>query len=393
MTQKSALQFGAGNIGRGFIGVLLSQAGYTVTFVDVVDSLLEQLGQRRSYTVKEITPQGDNLITVEGVNAIDGRAEADVVEAVSQAALITTAVGPNVLPIIAPNIAKGLQQRAKLQPDTPLNIIACENLIDNSKILRQHVLQHLPAEHQAYVEKWVGFPCCVVDKVVTTPSQQELEKDPLLVVTEGHGLLIVDRPAFVGDPPSIEGVQLTDNLDAYVEQKIFTLNTAHAVTAYLGYLKGYEFIHQALQDEQVRPIVLGAIDECSAVLVKRHNLDPQAQKQYVSTVLARFENSTMPDPIVRVAREPKRKLAPNDRLVKPALLALDAGITPTCLATGIAAALLFNHPDDPQAVELSTSVAENGVDAALAEASNLSQDSALVKLVKKEFSAAQQLRD
>jgi len=137
--------------------------------------------------------------------------------------------------------------------------------------------------------------------------------------------------------------------------------------------------------------VLGAIDECSAVLVKRHNLDPAAQKQYVQTVLARFENDSLPDPVVRVAREPKRKLSPNDRLVRPAVLALEADVTPSCLATAIAAALLYDHPDDPQAVELSTTAKDNGVEAALKEAGNLNHTHPLVQLVNKELPEAQKL--
>ena len=379
---KIAIQFGAGNIGRGFIGLLLAQAGYEVIFVDVIEPIVEAINRQGQYTIRMIIDNQAQAVTVKNVRAINGRAESEVIEAISQAALVTTAVGPNVLPVVAPVIARGLRQRADLNPAAPLNIIACENLIDNSKILREYVYSHLPAGDRAYVDNHIGFPRCVIDQVVTTPSEADREANPLLVIAEGHGQWIVGREEFMGEPPAIEGMRLTDGLDAYVEQKIFTLNTAHAVAAYLGYLKGYEFIHEAIQDAEIRPVVLGAMEESSLALIKRHNLNPDQQAQYVANTLHRFTNAAMPDPIVRVAREPKRKLAPNDRLIKPALLALETGITPTHLATGIAAALLYDNPDDPQAVELSNSISENGVDRVLDEVCNIKSGSILAELIK-----------
>ena len=113
-SSKRALQFGAGNIGRGFIGVMLSQAGYALTFVDVIESIVALINQRGKYTIKEVDAAGAHEITVENVAAINGKAETEVAEAVSQATIITTAVGPGVLPIIARTIARGLQQRADL---------------------------------------------------------------------------------------------------------------------------------------------------------------------------------------------------------------------------------------------------------------------------------------
>jgi len=380
-----AIQFGAGNIGRGFIGVLLARAGYKLIFVDVIDAVVEAINQQGRYTIKEIIDGQAQATTVENVRAINGKAEDEVVEAITQATIITTAVGPNVLRIIAPVIAKGLQRRAELGLETPLNIIACENLIDNSRILQEHVYSHLPPQDQTYAEQYIGFPRCVIDQVVTNPSEAERAANPLVVIAEGHGLWIVDREGFIGEPPTIKGMQPTDNLDAYVEQKIFTLNTAHAIIGYLGYRKGYEFIHQALQDTEIHQVASGAMEEISLALVKRHNLNPEQQAQYVTDTFKRFANEALPDPIVRVAREPKRKLAPNDRLIKPALLAIEAGVTPTNLATGIAAALLYDNPDDPQAIELSNAMRGQGLDSVLGDVCNIKSGSTLAELIKEKM--------
>jgi mannitol-1-phosphate 5-dehydrogenase len=391
MGKAIAIQFGAGNIGRGFIGPLLAQTGYPVVFVDVVEALVEAINRQGNYTIKEIVEGKERATTVQHVRAINGKAEAEVIEAICQAALITTAVGPNVLPVIARGIAKGLQRRAELGLEAPLNLIACENLIDNSKILRDHVFSHLPAEVQSYVEAHTGFPRCVVDRVVTNPREAERAANPLAVIAEGHGQWIVDRLGFVGEPPAIEGMKLVDNLDAYVEQKIFTLNTAHAATGYLGYLKGYEFIHQALQDPEIYRVVTGAIEESSAALIKRHGLNPESQKQYALNTLKRFADPAVPDPIVRVVREPQRKLAPNDRLIKPALLAIEMGLSPANLATAIAAALLYDNPDDPQAVALAQALQEKGVDQVLEEVSNLTAGNPLAQLVKEKLPEVKKL--
>ena len=48
---KRAIHFGAGKIGRGFIGALLSQAGYEVCFADVDPQVVEAINRRGGYTV------------------------------------------------------------------------------------------------------------------------------------------------------------------------------------------------------------------------------------------------------------------------------------------------------------------------------------------------------
>ena len=58
-------------------------------------------------------------------------------------------------------------------------------------------------------------------------------------------------------------------------------------------------------------------------------------------IVARFENAAINDPVDRVARDPQRKLAANERLVGAARLAEAAGIFPEQLALATAAALYF----------------------------------------------------
>ncbi len=384
----SAVHFGAGNIGRGFIGLLLAQSGFRVVFVDVVESLVALINERKKYKVITVGEEGEKSITVEGVSAVHVRDETQIVDEISRAAILTTAVGPGVLPDIASLIARGFQRRADLNVQTPLNVIACENVEGNSQLLRRFVVEHLPITIHGYVEKFAGFPNCVVDRIVPGLEDTRKRAEPLSITVEGYFSFIVDRRGLAGAPPSINWMILSDNLQVDLDRKLFTLNTAHAVTAYIGYQKGCKFIHEAIRDPEIRQVVSGALDECSAMLVQRHNLDPEEQKQYAAKVLRRFEFAALPDPVVRVCREPKRRLAPDDRLIKPARLVLEQGGSPASLATGIAAAISYDYSGDSQAAELSQDLKQKGFDKILEEVCGLAPDSALAKLVKEKSQRA-----
>ena len=378
----SAVHFGAGNIGRGFIGLFLAQSGFRVVFVDVVESLIALINERKKYKVITVGEEGEKQITVEGVSAVHVRDEKQIVDEISRAAILTTAVGPGVLPDIASLIARGLQRRSDLNVQESLNVIACENIEGNSQLLRRFIFEHLPSSCHDYVEKFAGFPNCVVDRVVPGLEDTRKSAELLSITVEEYFSFIVERRSLAGMPPSINGMILSDNLQADLERKLFTFNTAHAVTAYIGYQKGCKFIHEAIRDPEIRQVVSGALDECSAMLVQRHNLDPEEQKQYAAKVLRRFEFAALPDPVIRAGREPKRKLAPDDRLIKPARLILEQGGSPASLATGIAAALSYDYPGDPQAAELSQDIKQKGLDKVLEEVCGLVPDSALANLIK-----------
>lgn len=121
-----ALHFGAGNIGRGFIGKLSADSNIEVIFADVNESVVNLLKTHRTYGVKIV---GDSLNTVEQVNkvsAVNSTDEAAIIALFNEVDLVTTAVGPNVLKIIANTLAKALEARLARGNSKPLNIIACE---------------------------------------------------------------------------------------------------------------------------------------------------------------------------------------------------------------------------------------------------------------------------
>ena len=185
----------------------------------------------------------------------------------------------------------------------------------------------------------------------------------------------MEEPAFKGGVPTIEGMKLTDTLVAYVQRKLYTLNTGHAITAYLGYLKGLPTVDKAIEDESVRTVVRGAMEESGAALVKEHGFDAGEHAKYIDKIEKRFRNPYLNDDVSRVGREPLRKLGPNDRLSGPARMALSLDLPIDNLLTGIAAALHYNNPEDKQSVELQASIQEKGLESAIAEATGFTEDS------------------
>ncbi|ECN1048629.1 mannitol-1-phosphate 5-dehydrogenase [Salmonella enterica subsp. enterica serovar Enteritidis] len=374
-----ALHFGAGNIGRGFIGKLLADAGIQLTFADVNQVVLDALNARHSYQV-HVVGENEQVDTVSGVNAVSSIGD-DVVDLIAHVDLITTAVGPVVLERIAPAIAKGLAKRKAQGVDAPLNIIACENMVRGTTQLKGHVMNALADGDKAWVEQHVGFVDSAVDRIV--PPSASATHDPLEVTVETFSEWIVDKTQFKGALPNIPGMELTDNLMAFVERKLFTLNTGHAITAYLGKLAGHQTIRDAILDESIRAVVKGAMvkgamEESGAVLIKRYGFDADKHAAYIQKILGRFENPYLKDDVERVGRQPLRKLSAGDRLIKPLLGTLEYGLPHVNLVKGIAAAMHFRSDEDPQAQELAALITEKGPQAALAQISGLDANSDVV---------------
>ncbi len=160
-----AVHFGAGNIGRGFIGQLLHESGYDIVFVDVRDDVVEALKTEGRYDVI-LADENERHVPVDRVTALHSARDAEeVTQRIAEADLVTTAVGPSILPVIAPAIAQGLLERVRLG-GAPVNVIACENMVGASQALKGFVMEHVPDEHAEAVEEIAGFPNAAVDRIV-----------------------------------------------------------------------------------------------------------------------------------------------------------------------------------------------------------------------------------
>jgi len=371
---KKAIQFGAGNIGRGFIGAVLSEAGYHVVFADVNELVVNKINEDGKYTVAIMdTECTEQVIT--NISAVDSRSP-ELAKEIAQAQVVTTAVGLGILPRIAGALAAGIAERQAQGVTEYLNVIACENGLRASSQLKEHVYSHLTDEQKAYADEYVAFPDCSVDRIVP-PIKSE---NPIDVVVEKFYEWNVERASIKGDL-QMEGMNLADNLIAYIERKLFTLNTGHAITAYLGKLKGLGTIADSIADEEIYTIVKAAMQESGEGLVAKYGFDHDAHFAYIDKIIGRFRNPHLQDDVTRVGREPLRKLSANDRLIKPTMTAIEHGFATPNLVLGIGAALHYNNPEDPQSVQLQQTIAEVGVAKAFEQFSGVSADSELAAQV------------
>lgn len=367
-----AIQFGAGNIGRGFIGAVLSQAGYELVFADVVEELLEQINTRKEYTV-HVSDHNSYDIPVKGVRAVNS-GSSEAVSEIADADIITTAVGLRILKFVAPTIAKGLAARKAAGVEKPLNIIACENGLRATSQLKELVMAQLEPEVAAWVPAHVGFPDAAVDRIVP-PVRCEV---PLDVAVEEYFEWDVERSSFVGPVPDIAGMTPVDNLLAYVERKLFTLNTGHATAAYLGKIKGINTIGECVADPEILSNVKAAMQQSGEGLVRKFGFDHDAHFAYIEKILRRFSNPYLRDECDRVGREPLRKLSPNDRIILPLLTAKGFGLPYDKLVLAAGAALHFDNPQDPQSVEMLASIKDEGLEATISKYTGIAASDPLV---------------
>lgn len=362
LDRPKAVHFGAGNIGRGLIGLILTKAGFDVCFVTRSQTKIQLLNLRKQYPVNIANETNDRII-VRHVEAVSSDDTLSVVKKIVNAEIITTALGVTNLPIIAETIALGIKARILKNNKSPLHIIACENTIGASSKLKTHVLSYLPKVMHEKASKLISFPNTVVDRIV--PAQHH--KDPLEVTVEPYFEWVIESSQLLDKLATIQDVQFVDSLDAYIERKLFTVNTAHCCAAYYGYLKGYSTIQEVMKDPQLSLEVQKVMHETGEMLIEKYELDEQEHKRYIRKILHRFANPNLEDKIVRVGRSPLRKLSINDRLVKPTVQAFELGMDISNLTKAIAAALHFDYIKDPEAVKLNEEIQKHDIHLVIAK--------------------------
>ncbi|WP_100810186.1 mannitol-1-phosphate 5-dehydrogenase [Microbacterium sp. BR1] len=339
-----AVHFGAGNIGRGFVGLLLHEAGYELVFSDVSAALVDAINASTSYTVHEVGTGGvDKVVT--GFRAINSAEHADeVIDEIAGANIVTTAVGPTVLKFVAPVILAGLALRDPSSP--PLQIMACENAINATDVLRDLIREQAGEAWDAVASRAV-FANTAVDRIVPAPQ----DNPGVDVTVEPFYEWAIERPPLGDDPPQIPGAHFVHDLTPYIERKLFTVNTGHATTAYYGAQAGVERISDALAIPEIADRVSATLEETSALLVAKHELDPGGLAEYRARILDRFRNPALPDTVRRVGRQPLRKLSRHERFVGPAAEAAERGLPTSALVAAMGAALAFEDAEDPQSVD------------------------------------------
>jgi len=377
-----AVHFGAGNIGRGFVGLLLHQGGYELVFSDVAAPLVDAINAVDRYTVHEVGEGGRDTV-VTGFRALNSAEHPDeVIDEIAGANVVTTAVGPTVLKFVAPLIMSGLALRDPSSP--PLQIMACENAINATDLLHDEIRALAGDAWDALAGRAV-FANTAVDRIVPAqPSDAGVD-----VTVEPFFEWAIERPPFGDDPPSIPGAHFVDDLAPYIERKLFTVNTGHATTAYFGAQAGIDRIALALADPAIATQVEAALEETSALLAAKHGLDAGSLADYRATILRRFRNAALPDTVWRVGRQPLRKLSRHERFVGPAAEAAERGLPVDALVGAMGAALAFDDTEDAQSVDLQRMLREQDAAAFTASVTGLEPTHPLFSRVEAVVAARQ----
>lgn len=364
---KKALHFGAGNIGRGFIGEILAKNGFAITFVDVSEEIIDALNEKGAYKIFLAGPEKEEQL-ITNVKGINNALEPEKVSAaLVETDLVTTAIGPKILPKIAPLIASGIKQRKQAKMMRPLDVIACENMIGGSQFLRQEVYRYLDGPERAYADEYLGFPNAAVDRIV--PKQDHT--DPLSVTVEPFKEWVVDESQLKAPALKLTEVHYAKDLEPYIERKLFSVNTGHATVAYTGADLGYQTIKDAIKDPKVLQRLRAVLSETRALLLAKWDFSAKELEDYHQKIIARFENPYLSDEIVRVGRTPLRKLGYNERFIRPLRETFARGLNYQALLETTALIYRFDDPKDEESQKLASLLATRPLKTVISETTGL----------------------
>ena len=315
---KKLLIYGAGAIGRGYLPRVFTKDKYEYYFVETNPRIRELMNTQKGYTSYMTINDQYDICHVPVQRCFD---DGEEIEILQQADAVLVAVGPR-------NFMK-LQSKFM---GTTMPILSFENDSSLPVIMRR-----------ATGNDNIVF--AVPDVITSNMAPKEFaEKDPLSIVTE-HGVCFIDShvEALGGDCRYVSAEELHTQWMA----KLYIHNTPHCIAAYLGNLINATYMHEAMKNESIASCINGVMIEMENMLVNKYGIDIEFLKYYSSKEIQRFSNTLLFDPIARVAREPFRKLAPNERLIGAAQLCLGTGVMPKHLMEGIMAAFCFENDSDP----------------------------------------------
>jgi len=361
-----AVMYGAGNIGRGFIGKVFSESGYSVCFIDIAKSVVDILNEENEYPVKIVSNEKTEEVIVKNVYAVNGMDTSAVADEILNADIMATAVGVNVLPKIIKPICEGLKRR--FEENRPLlNIIICENLIDADKYLLKLIEEEMGSGYTFWLNKNLGLVEASIGRMVPVMTEKMKEGSPLKIWVEPYDKLPVDKDAFKGDIPKLNGLVPFSPFGFYIERKLYIHNMGHAMCAYFGYQKGYEFIDQAIADKEIYVLVKAAMEDSAKALNAKYSIPLEEIMDNVEDLLFSFQNKVLGDTVKRVGRDPLRKLKKGDRLMGAALACEKQGINPENIVKGIIAALKYDNPNDEAALSLKQEIEKIGIEKTVQE--------------------------
>ncbi len=339
--------FGAGKIGRSFIGQLFSRGGYEVIFVDVYKAVIDELNKRHCYNVV-VKDEIESIISVNNVRGVFGGDEKEVIREIATARLLAVSVGLHGMKSVMHLIAKGLVARYELPDPKPLDIIIAENLRNSAEFMHVELEKHLPEGF--LLSKRVGLIETSIGKMVPIMLKKEMDADILQVYAEPYNTLILDKKAFKNPIPEIEGLAPKENMKAWVDRKLFIHNLGHATTAYLGFLAHpeYAFLYEVLSDQSIKERVRQTMLQAANILKAKYpdEFTFEALSEHTDDLIRRFQNRALGDTVFRVGCDLQRKLSAEDRLSGAVHLARELNLPYDLILYGLVAGFHFRATDE-----------------------------------------------
>ncbi len=380
MNNKKLVLFGAGKIGRSFIGQLFGRSGYEVVFIDINERTISALNHYKKYRVIIKSDDRDEVIWVKNVRGVLASDIEKVVEEVANAGILAISVGQKAISGITPLIAKGLESRQENYPDIPLDIILAENLRDAAKIVDAELKKHLSSTFD--LVKNIGLIETSIGKMVPIMPVSASEDDPLLVYAEPYNSLILDKKEFKNPIPNVVGLVPKENMVAWVDRKLFIHNLGHAAAAYFGYSNYPDniFLYEIMKKKEIYNQTRKTMLQAADVLMKIYpgEFSQADLTTHIDDLLHRFSNKSLGDTVHRVGQDLYRKLGPEDRLVWPLKMAIKYKMPYDKILDALICAINFRstneHGTRSESDQKFTSEAELGLSHILSTVCNLNKD-------------------
>lgn len=351
-----AVHFGAGNIGRGFIGQVLHDNGFELCYADTSQPLIDQINQDGGYLVELLTEKR-TLRSIDQVQALSSIQEPEkIIAEIQTADLITTSVGANNLARIAPLLAQALTKRFEEQQQ-PINILANENIINASSLLKEAVEKQLDEKSQPLFDQYAFFVDTAIDRQALS---KEVEGKTVAVVEPYFEWVISCRQWNPATTVTLEGATFVKEMQPYIERKLYIVNAAHAAFAYLGALFDYPTVQAAMQDVKLEKIVRGFLTENKLYFMKKYQTPEAELDAFIEKTLKRHGNPRLSDSVDRVGRSPIRKLQSSDRLVAPVKGLAELQLPYQNGLKIIAAAYHYRNAEDEEAIQLDQLIQTKG---------------------------------
>jgi len=373
MASENIVIWGAGRIGRGFVGDIFNNNGYGITFIDKAQALVDLLNRNGSYrVVRAVSADDIQSVDISGYEALHISEKEAIQNAFDSSSLTALAVYPKDFREVAKQLKTHLMARLK-ENSTPMNILLCTNLAHAGPKFTEFLFEGLDDKQKHMLEETTGIIESLVIRICPNPPADLLKVHPLVVWTNGYNELPVDKQGFKGKLPDIDEMRFVEDMRAEEMRKIYTYNMFHAVLAYHGHMAGHNLLVECLADDRIRSEALGAIDEVSQMLQIKYGFSIEDMDAWIDSVIKHTNNTTIGDTVIRSAADPLRKLRRDDRLIGPAMLCLEEGIDPIHLINAAAAAFFYLEEDDQASNDLQMMIKNEGIDQAVINVCGLSK--------------------